>query len=201
MSGLQEARCQTPLNLLYLRVLFRKWPDSPSPSRDCASDGCLSIAASSLSIMPSLEAAIAADVMSTAAAPPVFAAGLISSHLIQGDKSSSRHCGNRPCSKVFGQSLSTTAHELHCLAAKLSKQRSKQIPKKRENTPNGIYKVQLCISHGHPRDAISDLPRFHQLCRLTKYYKISGYNCMVCCRCSSSNYEADCEAQVPRDCM
>lgn len=130
MSDLQEASCQTPLNLLYLRVLFRKWPNSPSPSRDCASDGCFSIAASSLSIMPSFEAAIAADVMSTAAAPPVFAAGLISSHFIPRDKSSSRRCENRPCNKLFGQSLSTTAHELHCLAAKLSK----HITKKRENT-------------------------------------------------------------------
>ena len=36
-----------------------------------------------------------------------------------------------------------------------------------------LYKVQLYNSHGHPRDAISDLPRFSQICRLTKYYKIS----------------------------
>ena len=139
MSDLQEARCQTPLNLLYLCVLFRKRTDSPSPSPDCASDGCFSIAASSLSIMPSLEAAIAADMMSTAAAPPVLAAGLISSYFIPRDKSSSRYCGIRPCSKLFGQSLGTTAHELHCLAAKLSRTRSKQILKKGKKYTNGIY--------------------------------------------------------------
>ena len=152
MSALQEARCQTPLNLLYLRVLFRKWPDSPSPSCDCASDGCLSMAASSLSIMPSFAAAIAAGVMSTAAAP-VFAAGLISSHFIPRDKPSSRHCNNRPYSKLFGQSLSATAHELHCLAAKLSQANTK----KRENTPITLYTCTFHMGiHGMPSQICRD---------------------------------------------
>ena len=168
MSDLQEARCQTPLNLLYLRVLFRKRPDSPSPSRDCASDGCFSIAASSLSIMPSFEAAIAVDVMSTAAAPPVFAAGLISSHFFPRDKSSSRQCGNRPCSKLFGQSLSTTAHEVHCLAAKLSKHAQSKYQKK------GKYSIakNSCTFHmgihGMPSQICRDLHSFAALLNITR---------------------------------
>ncbi len=175
MSGLQEARCQTPLNLLYLRVLFRKWPDSPSPSRDCASDGCLSIAASSLSIMPSLEAAIAADVMSTAAAPPVFAAGLIPSHFIPRDKSSSSYCGNRPCSKLFGQSLSSTAHALHCLAAKLSRTRSKQILKKGKIHQWNLlsftkYSCTIHMGiHGMPSQICRDFHRSAALLSITRF--------------------------------
>lgn len=49
-----------------LRDHVRKKPGSPSPSTALESDGCFSIAASSLSIMPSFAAAIAAGVTSIA---------------------------------------------------------------------------------------------------------------------------------------
>lgn len=130
--------------------------------------------------MPSFEAAIAAVVMSTAAAPPVFAAGLISSHVIPRDKSSRRHCGKMPCSKPFGQSLSARTT---LFSGETLETRSKQMAKKGKYT-NGIYtqhhKVQCTFHmgiHGMPSQICRDFHSFAALLSITRFQ--GSYKCMV----------------------
>jgi len=138
--------------------------------------------------MPSFEAAIAADVMSTAAAPPVFAAGLISSHFIPRDESSSRHCEIRPCSKLFGQSLRTTAHELHCLAAKLSKHAQSNYQKKGKYI-NRIYSAlqsTVVQFHGMPSQICRDFRRSAALLSITGMVRQCQTTCVCVCVCVCS---------------